>query len=284
MRLPERSVVRRHHLLSFVILTYALTWIFTIPFVYVWRVVYGQQFAPWMAVFAMGPFGPSVAAIILTRLLDGPGSVRPLLRTLIAWRAPPGWYVYVVFGPIALVAVAVLLSSFRGEALAAFAPAGLAIAPVALLAALPFGPLPEELGWRGWLLPRLLTRHGTLVSGLIVGVVWTFWHTPMFWFPGAAIPSFLDLGPAAVGLYLLQVCAESVIFTVIWIRTRGSVFVAIVHHTTFNTAETILFRALPDPSPRQDLEIYLLTIALAWLLALVFLAFFAQPGASGKPS
>lgn len=264
-------VVRRHPLIAFVILAYALTWVLTIPFVYCWRVVLEREFAPWLLVFFPAPFGPTFAALLMSWRLEGRRGVRRLVARLAIWRVGAGpWAVAVLLSPL-VVAAAVAFSGAGDTVFASFDPGGLARVPLLWLLALPFGPLPEELGWRGWFLPRLQQRMSPLAASLIVGVVWTFWHTPMFWFPGAAIPSFLELGASAVLLYLAQITAEAVLFTVLFNRTGGSVLLAIVFHTTFNTAESALFAVFREPSAAQETTVYLWTILLTWVAALVAL-------------
>ena len=42
----------------------------------------------------------------------------------------------------------------------------------------------EEIGWRGFLLRGLLNRQSPLVATLVVAVVWTLWHSPLYFIPG----------------------------------------------------------------------------------------------------
>lgn len=266
------QIVRRHPLIAFVVLSYALTWALTIPFVYCWRVVLEQEFSPWLLLFLPAPFGPTFAALLMTWKLEGKEGLRRLLGRLRIYRVGRGpWLVALFLSPL-IVAGAVVLSGAASEVFSSFDTAGLAMVPVLWLLALPFGPLPEELGWRGWFLPRLQSRMSPLRASLIIGAVWTFWHTPMFWFPGAAIPSFLGLSATAVLLYLIQITGEAILFTALFNRSSGSVLLAIVFHTTFNTAESAVFRVFTAPAEAQDLSIYLWTIGLIWVAAAVALA------------
>ncbi len=270
--------MRRHPLIAFVILTYALTWALTIPFVYCWRVVLEREFAPWLLVFFPAPFGPTFAALIMAWRLEGREGVRRLLGRLKIWRVGAGPWLVAVFLSSLSVAVAVAASGAGPTVFASFSLSGFAMIPVLWLLALPFGPLPEELGWRGWLLPRLQSIMSPLQASLVVGVVWTFWHTPMFWFPGAAIPSSLELSATAVLLYLAQIVAEAILFTVLFNRSNGSVLLAIVFHTAFNTAESTLYRLFESPTEAQDPAIYYWTVGVTWLAAAVALSLPA-----GKP-
>jgi len=66
----------------------------------------------------------------------------------------------------------------------------------------------EEIGGRGYLLPRLQARHGAFLSSLIIGVIWAVWHVPKFLVPGNAIPA---------GVYLPDTIAKAILFT--WVIT-----------------------------------------------------------------
>lgn len=272
-----RRLITEYPLLGYFVLSYVASWIFFGPFVYLWRVVLDRSFEPWLLVFFPGAYGPTIAALLMIYALEGRRGIKQLLAKLLIWRAPWMWYLGVILVPIVLLMLAIGLSDFRETALAMFMPGSLLAAiPLYLLIALPFGPLGEELGWRGFALPRLQARFSPLVSSLILGVAWTFWHTPMFWFPGAAIPSFLEISLFSVLLYLAQITAEAILFTVVFNYTRGSVLIAIVFHLTFNASKNILFSALPEPSSAHQLEIYIWGIILMWILALVSVFFLSR--------
>lgn len=263
--------VRRHPLITFVALAYALTWALTIPFAYCFRVVFEQQFSPWLLLFFPAPFGPTFAALIMAGRMEGKAGVRRLLGRLKVWRVGLGPWLTALFLSPLVVAVAVLVSGAGPTVYSKFNLAGVAMVPVLWLLALPFGPLAEELGWRGWLLPRLQSLMSPLRASLVIGVVWTFWHLPMFWFPGAAIPSFLELSVGAVLVYLAQIVGEAILFTALFNRTGGSVMLAIVFHTTFNTAEASVFRLFESPTETQEPGLYFWTVGLTWLAAAVSL-------------
>lgn len=260
--------MRRHPLISFVLLAYGLTWLFSIPFVYCWRIVLDQEFAGWLLIFFPAPYGPTFAALLMTWKLEGRAGLSQLLRRLTIWRV--GWLPWMValFICPLIVMAAVALSGAGAVVFSEFHPAAVAMAPVLWILALPFGPLAEELGWRGWFLPRLQSRMTPFRASLWVGIAWIFWHIPMFWFPGAAIPSFLVLGASSVFLYMIQITGEAVLFTALFNRTSGSVLLAIVLHTTFNTAETVVFRLFQEPSETQMLSVYLWTLGITWVVAL----------------
>ncbi len=47
----------------------------------------------------------------------------------------------------------------------------------------------EQLGWRGFALPWLQTKMSALLSSIVLGLIWSFWHIPL-WFAGISHESF----------------------------------------------------------------------------------------------
>jgi hypothetical protein len=113
---------------------------------------------------------------------------------------------------------------------------------------------------------------------VILGVAWTFWHTPMFWFPGAAIPSVFELSISSALLYLVQMIAEACLFTVTYLVSGGGVLLAVLQHLAFNISEAIVFGFIPEPSAEYKRQIYLINTLVMWFLALVALYWWARHG------
>ena len=94
------------------------------------------------------------------------------------------------------------------------------------------GPLGEEIGWRGWLLPTLQTRLSPLLSSLIIGLVWGLWHLPLHlrgMYDG-------DMG-TGLGGFMVRIassCLLAVLFTWLYNRARGGLLVVILLHTSVN--------------------------------------------------
>jgi len=144
--------------------------------------------------------------------------------------------------------------------------------PVAYALALPFGPLGEELGWRGFALPRLLARFNPWTASLILGAMWAFWHGPMMlWMPGAAMPSFMALSATAVLIYLVQLTAETAVMTLVFFRTDGSILLAVLAHMTFNTAESVVLAGLPRLPVEHRRAVYLVNVGILALAGLTCL-------------
>jgi membrane protease YdiL (CAAX protease family) len=92
-----------------------------------------------------------------------------------------------------------------------------------------FGPLPEEIGWRGFALDRLRLRMAPLPASLAVGCVWSLWHVPLFFVPGTFQA---DLGPGSVRSW--SMVPASVVMGWIWENTRRSTLSAALFHFSGN--------------------------------------------------
>jgi membrane protease YdiL (CAAX protease family) len=142
--------------------------------------------------------------------------------------------------------------------------------PLGILLAFPFGPLGEELGWRGYALPRLLQRFGALTASLIVGVAWTFWHTPLFWAPAGTTISGGPVTPAAVAGYLALLTGYSVLYTWVYQHTRGSVLMVFLFHASFNTPWLAAVTSDMADGVARDIE--LLSAIPLWIVVFVVVA------------
>jgi membrane protease YdiL (CAAX protease family) len=265
-----KSVVKDHPLASYVLINYTISWAFLYPCYQLLLAAKGS-FPP-LALFGLiGSCGPSIAALIILSLTEGKVGVTAALGKFTLWRAPLRWYLLVLFLPMAVYGVAVLLHihpevDLRG---------GLMALPVSLLIALPFGPLGEELGWRGFLLPLLLRRHGVVSSTLMVGTLWTVWHVASFTFPGAAIPSFFAITPWSVFLFFAFLITESFAFTYVYIKTKGSLIFAVLLHMAFNAGPNVIQALFPSlanaTTARASIYVTEIFLVAAWTIGCFFL-------------
>jgi membrane protease YdiL (CAAX protease family) len=120
--------------------------------------------------------------------------------------------------------------------------------------------LGEELAWRGFALPRLLSRYNALAASLILGVIWGVWHLPLVWTEGAT------LYQQSLWLFLVDITAKSVLFTWVFLHSRGSVLIAMLFHGATN-----LFIVSPVVASTGDLTLPLLAAVAKWVLILVLI-------------
>ena len=129
--------------------------------------------------------------------------------------------------------------------------------------------LGEELGWRGYALPKLLERFSPLVASLILGVLWGLWHLPTFYIAGT--PQF---GQPIIA-FLIMTTAYSILLSWVFLHTRGSVLIATLFHGAINVSQGF-FLAGTDPAVRYW------WLALAYGTAALVLAVVLGPGLSRR--
>jgi membrane protease YdiL (CAAX protease family) len=160
-----------------------------------------------------------------------------LLGRFLIWRVGIRWWaIALFFTVIPSVAALYLFDSLGGPPVDwSELPPLYTVVPLFIMFTIAAG-IGEEFGWRGFLLPRLQTRHNALVSSLIVGVLWAIWHIPQFFIEGTFqhdLGSQAGLLPAFL-TYSVFVIVSSIWFTWVFNNTRGSVLMAAVMHGASN--------------------------------------------------
>ena len=189
-------------------------------------------------VFLIAAYSASLAGVILTAIVSGKAGLREMFRRLLLWRAGIGWWAF------ALVAFAlmylgglVLASLFSGSTLNLNLNQPLyMIIPMIIMQFFLDSGLGEELGWRGFLLPRLQARHNALVSSIIVGIVWGLWHLPLFMLEGMS-PTYefgqaIGVVPALLAYTVFIVVPYAILFAWLYNNTKGSLLLAFVFHAS----------------------------------------------------
>jgi membrane protease YdiL (CAAX protease family) len=218
----------------FFALVYGWSWLFWIP-----AVLSGLKDEPPVPIlfFALGGVGPMIAAIALTYLTQAQEGRRDYWRRVIDFKCiSPRWHAVILFTVPAITALAVLLDVLSGghgaHLEARFKSNLVGILPFAVFT-LFFGPLPEELGWRGYALDRLQEKFGALVSSLVLGTAWALWHLPLFLIEGTYQNS-LGLGSLEFWLYMPAIILESILMTWIYNHSQRSTLSAVLFHFMIN--------------------------------------------------
>jgi membrane protease YdiL (CAAX protease family) len=265
--------MKRHPILLGLFLIFACTWAIDLTLAAQARGVL-PEIIPWWVGLLVG-YGFVIAALLATAIVEGRAGVRALLRRYLIWRTGLFWYAVVLLGPVAVCLLAIGLARMTGAPLPDFSQpfvrqvpgvdASLSLGLVALIWFLfEIFTNGEEIGWRGYLLPRLLARYNALLASLLLGIVWTLWHLPKFWMGGAAedahnYPFWL------LGVHLM---AQSILYTWVFLHTRGSLLLATLFHAANNTAYLCLPLGVAVPNGEVP---FLISIGLycLWALAVI---------------
>jgi membrane protease YdiL (CAAX protease family) len=184
------------------------------------------SFGPLMYVAILA--GPCAGGILVTGIVDGRPGLRDLLARLRRWHAGWTWYAVALLPALVMTAMALLLalisSDFRPTILDSSDKSGIllrALGPALLVGSF------EEIGWTGFAVPHLRSRHSILVTGLILGVVWGAWHFPLFWQPD----SFSGALPLVILLTMLFSWLPPFRVLLVWLhdRTQSLPVVMLMH-------------------------------------------------------
>ncbi|HSQ62702.1 MAG TPA: type II CAAX endopeptidase family protein [Polyangiaceae bacterium] len=198
------------------VLAFVVTWGLQLPALLAREGVIAGPPERYMALVGLGAFGPMLAAMIAARV-EGTG-LGALFRPLGTWRVGVSWYLAALLVPGAIFVVAASSWNALGhDEPLLYLPDNAAFVAAAIV--FPFG---EEVGWRGFALPRLIRSMGPLAASAILGVLWAFWHVPMLTLQGAPPAFYCAFVPFMVG--------GSVLFTWIYGHTRGSLLLAVLTH------------------------------------------------------
>ena len=261
-------MIKKYALVIFFVLAYLFTWSNWLPQALNSRGVTSIQVPGFLTLLA--GYGPALAAIIVASLAHGRQGLRELFGRLFRWRVGIQWYLIALFLPVLITLLAITLNNLTGGATPDFSAAGFPFGPaetplwqkiliLLLVFTLGFDGLGEELGWRGFALPKLLERYSPLVSSLILGALWAVWHFPYALSEG----SFLSVVP--LHWFFINLLAVSIIYTWIFINTNGSLLLALLFHAAGNVTSNLLPILPPAAS---DLRIYYFTIAINCAIAL----------------
>lgn len=226
-----KNIVIKNPLFSFFVLAYLIMFGSYFSFIILRP---GEPNKEWSLVWFLGAFSPTISAIIVSWAMGGFNQVKRLLSGFAKWKVDFFWYFAATFlflGPLLIAFIYGLL----GNPVIGLRP-GITI-PM-LIGQIFFqmfsGPISEEAGWRGFALPRLQKKYNALISSLILGVVWTCWHTPLFFLTGATQMTI------PFPIYMVLVVTQTIYATWLYNNTEGSLVITTLAHFSFNLTGTLI--------------------------------------------
>ncbi|MDO5697229.1 MAG: CPBP family intramembrane metalloprotease [Dermatophilus congolensis] len=259
--------VRDNPLITFFAITLAGSWL-------VWSIWYlsyeGMGFikanaSPTVLAFThvIGLFaGPFLAALVVSRIVDGPGAPLALVSRMFQWRENPLWYVVALFAvPVAVGAGYVGIVGTPGTPSASWTIASVVLLFIASFA---FGPVQEEVGFRGFALPRMQKIMHPAVAAVLLGLFVFLYELPLMvtWAWDKPYHTFTD-----IGVYALFLVAASIVFCALRNLAHGSLLFPILAYTGINWA----LIAAPIISGEPLHNLFAATFGL-WVLAAAALA------------
>ena len=248
----------------------------TLIFLYTWTIdLSNSGVLPFKVPFAVAltvGWGFIFVSLFMTWLTLGKDEMVRLFKRFFLWRVNWKWYLIAILLLPALQFASVLLTAWLTGVPADYnhpmirevgplsSPLPLLVIPWILFEILVNG---EEMGWRGYILPRLQAKYNALVSSLILGVVWSVWHLPKFFGTGTS-------GGRSFFWFTIYIMSAAVLYTWLYNNSRGSLLLVTLFHASDNTAGMflpILFAAMGGIVPNLMIVLYILAAAVVAIAA-----------------
>ena len=269
MLISIKMWLKCHPIPAFFLLTFFIAWS-------IWLTVGVLAPGYFILTIIPGAWSPSISAILLAYLSDGKSGIQQLLKGLLKWRVGYRWYLVVFFG-IALIAYAAMGINivFGGQPGQISLPGGAPLSAWPGVVPLVFfvniflgGPLAEDIGWRGYILPKLRKRMSALNASLLIGVVWVLWHIPFYIIPDGRVA----VGDVPLIWFAPLTIAWSVLFAWVYVNTE-SILMPVLFHAAINT--TLGTLGILGP-PTGNMMPLVLNTLLTWMAVGVVVVLFGK--------
>lgn len=256
------GMVRRHRVVAFVVLAWALSWMY-----WATMLARGEVASPGSDASQFpGLFGPMVAALFVTAAAGGRGALADLVGRTLRWRVALRWYALAAVPFVLFLAGAGFLAATGGSAptldqLATYSGLPrLGLGPVVLIALL--GCFGEEIGWRGFVQAELRPRLGVLGASLAVATVWATWHLPVV----PVVESYRQMGFGVVPMLILGLGSGAIVLGWLYDRSGGSILITVLFHLGLNMGSaTLAGKGLPAALATTGVMVWAVLIIIAEL-------------------
>jgi len=225
--------LRSHPLACYFVLAYACSWVVAVPLALSAHGLLSVTLP--LRLHYLTAYGPALAALAVTAWTGGRPAVRSLLARAVATRGLAVWLLVAALSPLLLFVLARTAVAIAGRDVAPWSALGRVnflpdLGVGAWLLWLLTSGLGEELGWRGFALPRLQRSRSALLASLWLGLLWAGWHLPAFFY----LPNYAAMGPKIFPGFAFGVVTGAVVFTWLYNSSGGSVLACILWHASFN--------------------------------------------------
>lgn len=218
------------------------------------RLVQGRQLqsVDALILFPIMVVGVGMAGIVFTRIVDGKQALQAFFSRLSRWKVG-WWYTVLLLPPCLIILILSILHTVISSAFALkFFPLGITFGLVAGFF--------EELGWTGYVYPRLHQRYTAVTASILLGILWGIWHAPVVDYLGAATPHGAYWLPFFLS-FIALITALRVLLVWVYTNTKSILLVQLLHAS--NTG----FLVVLSPArltPEQETFWYALYAMVLW--------------------
>jgi CAAX protease family protein len=215
------------NLIAYFILAYVISWSIGVPLALGQQGVIRPILPLWSHYFVA--YGPLLSALIMTGVSEGQAGLRELAGRMFMWKVRPIWWIAALSPLIIGLVVGLIFNLTRHSGITLSALGEVNFLPPIGVGALAlwiftFG-IGEEVGWRGYALPRLQKNRSALGATVILAVLWALWHLPQF---------FYLFAPAIAIGWAIGLFAGAIVFTWLFNSSNGSILIVAIWHGCFN--------------------------------------------------
>ena len=254
----RKNLFPNHPVASFFLVAFLITWALWIHAITTKSSGGIWIFAPDQFLGQLARWSPGIAAILVTLVLAGKQGLKSLFQPLGIWRVHIGWYALALLLQPALFFAGRLIDGWLSKSyqiaspFASFSYPLAFVIPVVIISAFP-GSFAEELGWRGFALPRMQAKAGPLIASIVLALLWGAWHIPnMVYFGETQVLQF--------ALAAFSFIPVTILYTWVYNNTKGSLLLVTLFHVGQQFSNNFLGIL---PTLTDD--------ALMWLAAIVVL-------------
>ncbi|WP_336769828.1 type II CAAX endopeptidase family protein [Bacillus bombysepticus] len=267
-----RGFLKSHPLTSFFVMAYLFSWVVLIPFILSQWGILPKTKSFDIFFFANTFVGPMLAAYIMIQTLEGKGAWRKLLKSIFSIKIGFKWYLFTLIAlPASMFLGMVILNggmpTFRVLNTEFYVTYLISFVVIFFLG----GPFPEEIGWRGFALPRLQSKFGPLKASLLLAVLWAFWHLPHFLTAAQRGGPGTDLSVLYLHLpiFIFMCFPITIILTWMYNCHRGNLFIVMLAHASVNAFSLVQTYSTNSVLKNSDLFVGI-GLGLVALLILIF--------------
>jgi uncharacterized protein len=219
---------------------------------------------PFEPLLILGSWTPNIAAfLIIAFVIKKKGGVSALIRRWLMWKESPFWYL-IAISPLLISALAAgVYHVADGTPPDVFEPVTPGVLIVLFILALVTGAMGEELGWRGFALPRMQSAMSAFTASVILGTIWGFWHLPL-WFAG------LGWEDMSFALFTYNCVAISVVMTWVCNNTNGNMLLITLMHLSYNFGWNLMNLAWQVPMDKTLVYQAIMLTVYAVVVLLIF--------------